>query len=423
PWGLLVLGAGGTVQRLNRQAAAWWGLGQAAAQGQPVASLPAGHLPAAVHAALQQLAAGGTGPPETTFFVPARQQWLSQTSTRQAGETVVYWHDVTQQKLRENQYQTLADSLPDVLSRWDQQLRLQYANPAFVARSGRPLAELLGCTTHELGYAASLAQPWVAALQQAFATGQPQEHHSRFPTPEGDAYYYSRLVPEVREGVVVAVLAVGHDITMRHAAEARFRTIADMVPGLLWRNDAQGNTNWYNQRWFDYTGQTLAEAKDYGWLKALHPDDRAQSLHNFQTAVRDGQPLRQEHRLCQATGEYRWFQVQALPVYTPQGNIAEWLGAAVDIHERRLTEDALRQSEEKYRTLFETMDEGFAVCELLRDAAGQPTDMAKRLVSYMPCSRSLLTCRAWVRSATCCSSEAVRACSCCSACLRTVMSS
>ncbi|MGI4862496.1 MAG: PAS domain-containing protein [Janthinobacterium lividum] len=108
PLGLLVLGAGGIVQRLNQQAAAWWGLAQAVVQGQPVASLAPASLPVLLHEALQQLAAGAELP-AATFFVPARQQWLTQTSARQAGHTLVYWQDVTAQQLSGNQYQHLAE--------------------------------------------------------------------------------------------------------------------------------------------------------------------------------------------------------------------------------------------------------------------------------------------------------------------------
>jgi PAS domain S-box-containing protein len=75
-------------------------------------------------------------------------------------------------------------------------------------------------------------------------------------------------------------------------SEAKFRAIANLVPDLLWRNDTQGLTTWYNQRWFDYTGQTPAEAFDKGWLRAVHPNDQAQSFRTFESAVFAGQSLR-----------------------------------------------------------------------------------------------------------------------------------
>jgi len=120
--------------------------------------------------------------------------------------------------------------------------------------------------------------------------------------------------------------------------ETHFAAVANLGPDLLWRNDARGGTDWYNERWLTYTGLTMPESLDYGWLSALHPDDRAQSLHNFRAALDERRPLRQEHRIRSAAGEYRWFLAQARPVYDAQGELEGWFGAATDIHERKLAE-------------------------------------------------------------------------------------
>jgi PAS domain S-box-containing protein len=121
-------------------------------------------------------------------------------------------------------------------------------------------------------------------------------------------------------------------------ASQHFEAVANLGPDMLWRNDARGGTDWYNERWLTYTGLTLAESLDYGWLSSLHPDDRAQSLHNFRAALDERRPLRQEHRIRSAAGEYRWFLAQARPVYDAQGALESWFGAATDIHERKLAE-------------------------------------------------------------------------------------
>jgi PAS domain S-box-containing protein len=143
------------------------------------------------------------------------------------------------------------------------------------------------------------------------------------PTPAGPAPAEAALA-------AVAPPPLGAD---RHFAE-----VANLGPDLLWRNDARGGTDWYNERWLAYTGLSLAESLDYGWLGALHPDDRAQSLHNFRAALDECRPLRQEHRIRSAVGEYRWFLAQARPVYDAQGELEGWFGAATDIHERKLAE-------------------------------------------------------------------------------------
>ncbi|NET87111.1 MAG: response regulator [Kamptonema sp. SIO1D9] len=128
--------------------------------------------------------------------------------------------------------------------------------------------------------------------------------------------------------------------------ETYFRAIANLVPDLLWCNDLKGNTSWYNQRWLDYTGQTMAEAQGYGWLEVIHPEDRSQSRTNFQRAVDKGYPLQQEHRIRDADGNYRWFLVRAEPQRDEQNQIVRWFGTATDI-------DNLKQAEAEREQLLQ----------------------------------------------------------------------
>ncbi len=165
-------------------------------------------------------------------------------------------------------------------------------------------------------------------------------------------------------------------------SEAYFRAIVNLVPDMLWRNDVTGYTSWYNQRWFDYTGQTLEEAQGYGWLNVIHPEDRAQFRANFQNAVDERRPLRQEHRIRGRDGFYRWFLVQASPVFDSDGCIIQWFGTASDIHDTRMvlehkreSEAALRDSEAKYRSLFNSIDEGFGIAEIIFDHQDEPLDI------------------------------------------------
>ncbi len=158
------------------------------------------------------------------------------------------------------------------------------------------------------------------------------------------------LVEETAERTWAAVERARAEQDLR-ASEARLNAIANLVPDLLWSSDAGGSTDWYNQRWLEYTGLTPDQSLGSGWLVALHPQDRETSLLRFQAAADRGEPLRHEHRLRSAAGEYRWFLVQALPVRSAAGSIVRWFGAATDIHEQRLALEALRTSEDLFRTL------------------------------------------------------------------------
>ncbi|RPD48677.1 PAS domain S-box protein [Hymenobacter sediminis] len=182
-------------------------------------------------------------------------------------------------------------------------------------------------------------------------------------------------------------------------SEEEFRTVANLVPDLLWRSNAQGNTTWYNQRWYEYTGQTPAEAGAYGWADVIHPDDQAQSAQHYREAMRTGQPLQQEHRIRSAAGEYRWFLVQALPIRDEQGRVAECFGAATDIHPRKLAEAAmvadkawlerevaartheLQASHDLLQSVFDTNLIAMSVLEAVRDEDGTILDFRLVLAS------------------------------------------
>ncbi|MCK8490210.1 PAS domain S-box protein [Spirosoma sp. RP8] len=140
------------------------------------------------------------------------------------------------------------------------------------------------------------------------------------------------------------------------ASQTRFESIANLVPDLLWDSQPDGSTYWYNQRWLDYTGQRYEEAIGWRWTDAVHPDERAASAKRYQEAVTTGQSLRQEHRIRRHDGAYRWFVVNTYPLKDQTGQVVKMYGAATDIHESRLYEEALQESEKRFRLAIEATE-------------------------------------------------------------------
>ncbi|ONF97022.1 sensor histidine kinase [Sphingomonas jeddahensis] len=133
---------------------------------------------------------------------------------------------------------------------------------------------------------------------------------------------------------------------------ASLRAVADLVPELLWRTDARGKADWFNQRWTDYTGEFLEQSLGLGWLEALHPRDKDVARTAWSIAIGSGKPFQHEFRIRDAAGEYRWFLVRAEPL-TENGRILRWFAAGTDIHGQRMTMEALQRSELRFRTLIE----------------------------------------------------------------------
>jgi PAS domain S-box-containing protein len=156
-------------------------------------------------------------------------------------------------------------------------------------------------------------------------------------------------------------------------SEARFRNMADHAPVMMWVTDADGRCTYLNRQWYGFTGQTAEAAEGFGWLDAVHPDDRGWSGEVFLQANAKQQGFRLEYRLRRHDGAYRWALDAASPRFGVKGEFLGYIGSVIDIDERRETENALRVSEERYRTLFTAIEVGFCVIDLLFDG-DRPAD-------------------------------------------------
>lgn len=143
-------------------------------------------------------------------------------------------HEGTAQlRQAEAMFRTLVENLPDVVARFDPELRHLYVSPAIEPVTGRPTQDYVGKTNQELGVPAELSEPWDAALRRVFASGKPETLEFAVPTADGMRHIDCRIVPEHGpEGTVTSVLTVSRDVTDRwlaHEAEQRARMIADTL--------------------------------------------------------------------------------------------------------------------------------------------------------------------------------------------------
>jgi PAS domain S-box-containing protein len=126
------------------------------------------------------------------------------------------------------------------------------------------------------------------------------------------------------------------------ASEERFRTVADNVPQLIWTNDANGDANYFNKRFFDYTGLGEDALHGPGWQAVVHPDDAPRSIERWQQAFANGEVFDAEYRLRAADGSYRWFLGRNVPLRS-NGEALSWFGTATDI-------DDFKQAQAKLAT-------------------------------------------------------------------------
>ena len=152
-------------------------------------------------------------------------------------------------------------------------------------------------------------------------------------------------------GQVYAILDMATDVTEQvvtrraiEESELRFRTLLEAIAQMTWTNTPAGDVNFYNQRWYDYTGLDFEQTKAWGWKAVVHPDDLPNTLEAYTRALADGTTFVVENRYRRGSdGMYRWHLNRALPIRDETGEITLWVGTATDIHEQKEVAAELEQ--------------------------------------------------------------------------------
>ncbi|HWB43453.1 MAG TPA: ATP-binding protein [Gemmatimonadales bacterium] len=171
----------------------------------------------------------------------------------------------------------------------------------------------------------------------------------------GESYYFlNNLVGIVREGLLIRAWGSQRDITARKAIESalrdseeRYRALVMASSSLVWTSDAQGRFATPQPSWEGYTGQPWAEHRDFGWIEALHPEDREAVRRSWQRRVREPRLVHEDHARLWSVEKnaYRHIVGRAVPVLDGDGAVREWIGTVTDVEERRQAEDRLRRAE------------------------------------------------------------------------------
>ncbi|NUN69701.1 MAG: PAS domain S-box protein [Bacteroidetes bacterium] len=136
-------------------------------------------------------------------------------------------------------------------------------------------------------------------------------------------------------------------------SEQRFRRIADQSPMLIWMTDTEGMTVYVNATWRAFTGWSLEEEQQRGFLARVHPEDRSRVARETEEALRLRRPVTIEYRTMHHSGQYRWIFDTGVPNYLPNGEFIGFIGSSLDIQDRTEAENRLRESEQKFRSLFD----------------------------------------------------------------------
>ncbi|HYO09803.1 MAG TPA: response regulator [Tepidisphaeraceae bacterium] len=147
--------------------------------------------------------------------------------------------------------------------------------------------------------------------------------------------------------------------------EEQYRFLAESIPQIVWTAGADGRHEYFNQRWFQYTGLPREQSLDWGWRSALHPDDVDGCLRRWHESVAAGHVYEVEYRFRRGSdGAYRWHLGRALPMRDAGGRIVKWFGTSTDVHDWKQAEEALRVNRERMDLVLDTSELGLWYCDL-----------------------------------------------------------
>ncbi|MGG6239496.1 PAS domain-containing protein [Nodosilinea sp. AN01ver1] len=250
----------------------------------------------------------------------------------------------------QEQLDSLLNTAPASIARGrffaDRTYVLDYRSVGCEALTGYTLAEL----TAELWAARTFSEDWAANAEAMFAAvfgQQPITVEYRFLHKDGTMRWIADSLTSRRDEAqnCWVVTMVGIDITARKQAEdalreseARYRVLAEAMPQMVWMADRSGVQYW-NQRWYDYTGIPRGTALGTAGTQTVHPDEQERVMVLWQQALEKGEAFEIEQRIRRHDGVYRWFINRGLPVQDSSGEVTRWVGTITDVDDKKQLED------------------------------------------------------------------------------------
>lgn len=271
---------------------------------------------------------------------------------------VSIFQDITQLKLTEisleeqrEQFRVTLFSIGDAVIATDTAGRVTFINPVAEQLTGYRSQDALEKKIQDIFYIINeftrelVENPVQKVLEIGETVGL--ANHSVLISCNGDEIPIedSSAPIRTRTGELVGAVLVFHDVTARRKAEAelrereaRFRTMADHAPVMIWMSGMDKQYHYFNKPWLEFTGRRLEQEIGSGWLEGVHPDDYTRCIDSYSTAFDARQPFTIEYRLRNKKGEYCWILDNGVPLFAADGTFEGYIGSCVDITERKENE-------------------------------------------------------------------------------------
>ena len=263
----------------------------------------------------------------------------------------------TELQVSEARLLALADNSPMVIFLKDLEGRYLMVNREFEKNHGITDAEIRGKTAFDI-FPADEAEIYTAHDRVALDSRAAARKEMAFQGPDGQRCLAVVKFPVFDSGgSLIGLGGLEFDITEIKRAEVaireseqRFRSIANMIPALIWMSDQNGDCVFVNKTWLDYTGRTLDEELGRGFTDNIHPDDWKTTVESEGEVFARRQIFSVDYRLRGADLDYHWFLDTAAPRFSPEGEYLGYIGILVDITERRRLESELTLARDQAET-------------------------------------------------------------------------
>ncbi len=252
-------------------------------------------------------------------------------------------------------FRKLAENIPTLCWMADAEGYIYWYNRRWYDYTGTTPDQMQGWgwqSVHDPKKLGEVLERWQAAI----ASAQPFE--MVFPIRGADGVFrpfLTRITPAFDErGALTNWFGINTDISQQAEAEAafvkseaKFRTLADSMPQMVWSATAEGAVDYFNARWYEFTGLPIGAADGDGWGVALHPADLEQVQAAWRGSVASGEPYHGEFRLRNRAGAYRWLLGRGQPDRDEDGRIVRWYGTCTDIEDIVQARQVLKRSRDE----------------------------------------------------------------------------
>jgi PAS domain S-box-containing protein len=231
----------------------------------------------------------------------------------------------------------------------------ELANPMYLQLIDKKREDIIGKTLQE-ALPEVVEQGYLELLDTVYKTGEPfigNELPTKFQRNGKTEEIFLNFIYQPykdSEGKVQGIFAHAVDVTEQvhsrkklEESEARLRFMAESMPQKVFTAKPNGDVDYFNPQWTEFTGLSFEEIKNWGWTQFIHPDDVEENIRRWQHSINTGESFEFEHRFRRNDGVYHWHVSRAVPMCDEKGNIIMWIGSNTDIDEQK---KALAQKDE-----------------------------------------------------------------------------